>query len=798
MLDERESDEGRLTVAALDALWRRERGGQSLLPFTELLAVLVRLGSPRLISGFRIRLLSTLEDDELAKLLVAVAPRTRNELMFGTHEVVHEILSRGLDAFWIERLLDVVLGDDPTAGAVVRQDIEHEVTAIAQREELAQHVLLNATVRDPKQQRRARWVLSRWVHSVSLPWLLARCSDREQDALWCGWACDRFGAIVNSGDVARMSEALELMGEARERVLLLRESTRLWFEGMSVDDVSESDRDLARGEEQLRRDQAARADARDQQRSRWLERVGEPEAFWRLVVSAVRGEDVERALRGDNIASGAWWVALTPAQQTAVLDGAERYLNTGGPHEETWYLQSRLDYRALAGRLAMELLLASGRRLDPAICERWSYVLFEEWGGVDRGSLRDQLIQWAAHVAPRAVNERAIELTEHAIEQGQWVFVTRVYAGIRLDQLLDALPKLMAKVTTPSSVPDLFGYWLRWRPELAAQFAEGTLRDVTPQTALHVGLSAALIANPSDRLWSIAADAFARASSLLDAVLAAELPLESSRSDREAFESVSTRLLARMWSVWANSRAAQQPEGVIELVASGRLLFDRMLTVLFDRASRSAEDLAVFEQLASSPHAPEWMASRVEDARLELRARSWTARPLDTLRAAMRPVAAGVAGALHGASVVIRSATADVGASMKRLFTWVHLSDIHFGHGARDALVEFDQAEVTAKLPKHIHKELKRTGLSIDAVLVTGDVAFSGQAKEYQQAHEWFDLLCTSAGIAKERVFVVPGNHDVNAVGDDFATGALVEQLRKSEPESRTVGSSVGRIRARC
>jgi predicted phosphodiesterase len=56
----------------------------------------------------------------------------------------------------------------------------------------------------------------------------------------------------------------------------------------------------------------------------------------------------------------------------------------------------------------------------------------------------------------------------------------------------------------------------------------------------------------------------------------------------------------------------------------------------------------------------------------------------------------------------------------------------------------------------------RRAGLAIDFVLVSGDLAFSGNAAEYDLAREFLEALATVAGVPRESIFCVPGNHDVD------------------------------------
>src|SRR6266404_4562296 len=49
-----------------------------------------------------------------------------------------------------------------------------------------------------------------------------------------------------------------------------------------------------------------------------------------------------------------------------------------------------------------------------------------------------------------------------------------------------------------------------------------------------------------------------------------------------------------------------------------------------------------------------------------------------------------------------------------------------------------------------------------DFVLATGDLAFSGNADEYKLAIDFFDAVSAASGVSKERIFSIPGNHDID------------------------------------
>jgi calcineurin-like phosphoesterase family protein len=88
------------------------------------------------------------------------------------------------------------------------------------------------------------------------------------------------------------------------------------------------------------------------------------------------------------------------------------------------------------------------------------------------------------------------------------------------------------------------------------------------------------------------------------------------------------------------------------------------------------------------------------------------------------------------------------------LFRWIHLSDLHFGGFVlSDAL---DRRNLCRTLIKDV-----RSVARADAIFVTGDLAFGGESGHYAEAKDFFAELLDAAGLAGDRVYIVPGNHDV-------------------------------------
>lgn len=118
------------------------------------------------------------------------------------------------------------------------------------------------------------------------------------------------------------------------------------------------------------------------------------------------------------------------------------------------------------------------------------------------------------------------------------------------------------------------------------------------------------------------------------------------------------------------------------------------------------------------------------------------------------------------------------------LFTWVHLSDIHIGHG--DVSYGLDQKLVLAKLKDDVAacpSEYDSPIPKPDAIFVTGDLAFSGAVldkKEYTGVRDLLLGIAQSLRIDKQKIFIVPGNHDVqrNVAKGNKNVARLLDALR--------------------
>ena len=92
---------------------------------------------------------------------------------------------------------------------------------------------------------------------------------------------------------------------------------------------------------------------------------------------------------------------------------------------------------------------------------------------------------------------------------------------------------------------------------------------------------------------------------------------------------------------------------------------------------------------------------------------------------------------------------------MREDFRFVHISDIHSKPAHK-----LEQHRVFEELKDDL-QERARKGWRPDLVLVTGDLAYRAAPEEYQQVGEHLGDLADSLGLAREKIVICPGNHDL-------------------------------------
>lgn len=116
------------------------------------------------------------------------------------------------------------------------------------------------------------------------------------------------------------------------------------------------------------------------------------------------------------------------------------------------------------------------------------------------------------------------------------------------------------------------------------------------------------------------------------------------------------------------------------------------------------------------------------------------------------------------------------------LFSWIHLADLQIGRG--DGAHGWERQLVLEGLRKDIASWREYGVPAPDAIFVTGDIARSGAAAEYASARDWLRGVAGSVGLGPDRVFVVPGNHDVDRTADsDRDIRRLLSSLREGRDQ---------------
>lgn len=92
----------------------------------------------------------------------------------------------------------------------------------------------------------------------------------------------------------------------------------------------------------------------------------------------------------------------------------------------------------------------------------------------------------------------------------------------------------------------------------------------------------------------------------------------------------------------------------------------------------------------------------------------------------------------------------------------LHVSDIHFRSPDCNDPDHDPERPYRTKLMQDARNLAAHDGQAVQAILVGGDIAYRGAAAEYDAALAWLEELAKECGCPMERVFVIPGNHDVD------------------------------------
>ena len=121
--------------------------------------------------------------------------------------------------------------------------------------------------------------------------------------------------------------------------------------------------------------------------------------------------------------------------------------------------------------------------------------------------------------------------------------------------------------------------------------------------------------------------------------------------------------------------------------------------------------------------------------------------------------------------------------------SWLHLSDFHF-RAAGDNFSQDVSCDALARdIPSRLSDEFP-----LQFIVVTGDIAFSGQVSEYELALGFFTSLLDDLGLDADRLCVVPGNHDVDRSLQSYMYDGVRSRLTNQRDVDDFLGIEAERI----
>lgn len=116
----------------------------------------------------------------------------------------------------------------------------------------------------------------------------------------------------------------------------------------------------------------------------------------------------------------------------------------------------------------------------------------------------------------------------------------------------------------------------------------------------------------------------------------------------------------------------------------------------------------------------------------------------------------------------------------------LNISDIHFKEPQCLRPDTDPDLPYRTRMLQDLRGQVQQRG-QVGAIIIVGDVAFKGDPAEYRVAENWIHELVEATGCHLERVFVVPGNHDVDrrVIGQSLATRNAQNSIIRCTPQQR-------------
>ena len=107
---------------------------------------------------------------------------------------------------------------------------------------------------------------------------------------------------------------------------------------------------------------------------------------------------------------------------------------------------------------------------------------------------------------------------------------------------------------------------------------------------------------------------------------------------------------------------------------------------------------------------------------------------------------------------------------------FLHLSDIHFRSGQAGDVHDSNK-DVRNELERDLRTICTTLVKKVDGIIVSGDIAFSGQQDEFEFAKGWLQHIAELIHCSPKSIMVTPGNHDVDRT--KIADGGDIDLLHR-------------------
>lgn len=109
---------------------------------------------------------------------------------------------------------------------------------------------------------------------------------------------------------------------------------------------------------------------------------------------------------------------------------------------------------------------------------------------------------------------------------------------------------------------------------------------------------------------------------------------------------------------------------------------------------------------------------------------------------------------------------------------WLHLSDIHLNKRDVDS----------RRMRNRLLDYMKELGTQIDYIFITGDLRYAPMGEFATDTVDYINKLLSVTNLTVDRLFIVPGNHDIERDAEGRAE-AISESIKEYSPKDGALAS---------